>query len=194
MKPFFATATFLALTAGSAAAAEPLGDWLVKDGYAQIRIDDCGGKLWGIIAWEKTPGGIDNENPDPAKKNRPVLGMPILLGMKATKPNLWEGEIYNSNNGKTYDAKISMVDDNTLKLQGCVWGVLCGGENWTRVTSPPPNAAPLPPLPNQTPVPPAKRGAAAKGAPPVQSDVCARVAAETPLPNGTKGASKQSQR
>ena len=46
----------------------PIGDWLVKDGYANIRIDNCGGKMWGIVAWEKKPGGVDSENPDPAKK------------------------------------------------------------------------------------------------------------------------------
>jgi uncharacterized protein (DUF2147 family) len=55
--------------------------------------------MWGIVAWEKA-AGKDIENPDPAKKGRPILGMPILLAMAPTKPNRWEGEIYNSNNGK----------------------------------------------------------------------------------------------
>ena len=92
MKHLFALAAILALPTGPALAAElsPIGDWLVKDGYANIRIDNCGGKMWGIVAWEKTPGGIDTENPDPAKKTRPILGMPILIGMKPTKePNKW---------------------------------------------------------------------------------------------------------
>ena len=40
-----------------------------------IRIDNCGGKLWGIVVWEKEPG-IDNENPDPAKKGRPLSACP----------------------------------------------------------------------------------------------------------------------
>ena len=47
------------------------------------------------------------------------------MGLKPTKPNLWEGEIYNSQNGKMYGASISLVDDNTLKLEGClVWPLL----------------------------------------------------------------------
>ena len=158
-------------------AADPVGDWLVKDGYAHIRIDNCAGKMWGIVAWEKSPGAVDDQNPDPTKKNRPVLGMPILLGMKPTKPNLWEGEIYNSNNGKIYESSISMVDDSTLKLQGCLTkffgDLMCGGENWTRVIPP----APPPPQPNTR----AKGPAMAKGAPAAspQSDVCARVAEQT---------------
>ena len=189
MKKLLASAAILVLGTGSAMAADPIGDWLVKDGYAHIRIDNCAGKMWGIVAWEKTPGAVDNENPDPTKKGRPVLGMPILLGMAPTKPNLWEGEIYNSNNGKTYDAKISMLNDNTLKLEGCVaWGVLCGGENWTRVMTPgpalPPVGAKSPPAP-QTKAP-AK--SAQKGAPP-QSDVCVRVAEQT-APAGAPPAKK----
>jgi uncharacterized protein (DUF2147 family) len=165
-------------------AADPIGDWLVKDGYAHIRIDNCAGKMWGIVAWEKTPGAIDNENPDPTKKGRPVLGMPILLGMKPTKPNLWEGEIYNANNGKIYDAKISMVNDNTLKLEGCVGkqffgDIFCGGENWTRVAPPPAPPAPAPNPGTKTKGPVATKGVVA---PLPQSDVCARVAEHTGPP------------
>jgi uncharacterized protein (DUF2147 family) len=176
MKRLFAPAAILALLTGTAWAAEPspIGDWLVKEGYAHIRIDNCNGKLWGIVAWEKAPG-FDNENPDPAKKGRPILGMPILLAMTPTEPNKWEGEIYNSNNGKTYQANISLLNEDTLKLQGCVLGFLCGGENWTRVKTPPANPAPLPPIKSATPPP--KQIAAKKGAP-QQSDVCARVADE----------------
>ena len=135
MKCLFACAATVLLASGTAFAADPsvIGDWRVKEGYANIRIDNCGGKMWGIVAWEKE-AGKDNENPDPAKKGRPILGMPILLAMAPTRPNLWEGEIYNSNNGSKYSANISLIDANTLKLQGCVLGGLfCGGENWTRV-------------------------------------------------------------
>src|SRR6185295_16477098 len=183
MRTLFASAAILTLLTGASLAADPIGDWLVKDGYANIRIDNCAGKLWGIVAWEKEPG-FDIENPDPAKKGRAILGMPILLGMKPTKPNLWEGEIYNSQNGKIYDAKISMANDNTLKLEGCVaWGILCGGENWTRVINPPPGP-PLPPVGSpapQTKAPPAQTKAAKnvpgpKGpAQPAVSDVCLRI-------------------
>jgi uncharacterized protein (DUF2147 family) len=180
MTRLFATAAIIALLSGTALAAEPspVGDWLVKEGYAHIRIDNCNGKLWGIVAWEKAPG-FDNENPDPAKKGRPILGMPILLAMAPTEPNKWEGEIYNSNNGKTYSANVSLLNEDTLKLQGCVLGgIFCGGENWTRVKTPPVNPAPLPPIKGATP-PPAKQIAAKKGAPaPPQSDVCLRVADE----------------
>ena len=191
MKPLFATAALLALTSGTALAADAsvVGDWLVKDGYANIRIDNCAGKMWGIVVWEKTPGGVDSENPDPAKKSRPTLGMPILLGLAPVpkEPGKWAGEIYNSQNGKMYTANISLADENTLDLEGCLVWPLCQTQKWTRVKTLPPNAAPLPPLPATTKqVPPVKKGAAA---PPPPSEVCMRVTAET-APTGAGTAKK----
>jgi len=152
--PAISAATFLltglsfsGLPADFAAAAEPqpIGEWRVANGGANIRIDDCDGALWGIISWEKEPGGTDSNNPNPAERNRPTLGLHILLNMKPTKPGLWQGEVYNAENGKTYDSKISLASADVLRIEGCILGFLCGGENWTRVKPDPahrPQAAP----------------------------------------------------
>jgi len=129
-------ATFLWLILGSAAysqpatpsPASPTGDWLVADRVARIKIVDCGGHLWGVVAWEARPGGTDIRNPDPQLRSRPTLGMPILLDMVPANPNKWEGQVYNSQNGKTYSANISLSDPNTLRIQGCVFGFLCAAK------------------------------------------------------------------
>src|ERR1044072_1071637 len=184
MKRLFASAAILALTTAAALAAEPsvIGDWLVKEGYGHVRIDNCGGKMWGIVSWEKTPG-FDNENQDPAKKGRPLLGTPVLYAMAPAKePGKWTGEVYNSQNGKMYQATISLANENTLDLEGGLVWPLCQTQQWTRGTAPPPNATPLPPIKSapasQTKAPPAK--AAPKGAAqqPAASDTCQRVAAD----------------
>ncbi len=136
LKVCFGTMIALAaLTTASTAAptaAGPTGEWAVEGGVAHVRVEDCGGQMWGIVSWEQTPG-TDANNPDPSKRARPTLGMPILLGMAPAQPNRWDGEIYNSNDGKTYSAHISMVTPDTLRVEGCVLGFLCGGQNWTRV-------------------------------------------------------------
>src|ERR1700754_302512 len=95
-------------TLSMAHAAEPLGEWLVEDGVATIRVVDCNGHLWGVVATEKTPGGIDSNNPDKAKRSRPTLGMPVLLDMQPDpdEKNKWAGHIYNAKDGKTYEASI----------------------------------------------------------------------------------------
>ena len=133
MRWFWAACTATFLLQGVALAADPTGEWRVANGNANIRIDNCNGALWGVISWEREPGGVDAQNPNPAERKRPTLGMPILLDMKPTRPGLWQGEVYNAENGKTYNSKISLASADVLRIEGCVLGFLCGGENWTRV-------------------------------------------------------------
>jgi uncharacterized protein (DUF2147 family) len=133
MRAIWSALTALLVCMQPAWADGPTGEWLVAGGVAQIRIEDCGGRMWGIVSWEQRPGGIDQYNPDPGKRNRPTLGMPVILGMQPVQPNRWEGEIYNSENGKTYSGRIILTSPDVLRVEGCLLGVLCGGQNWTRV-------------------------------------------------------------
>ena len=169
----------LILAAGSAPAlaADPTGDWRVADGVAHIRVAQCNGNMWGVVSWEKTPGGRDSNNPDPAKQNRPTLGMPILLNMKK-KPGVdaWEGQVYNAKDGQTYSSTIKPVGTDQLEIQGCVLGFLCGGETWTRVG---------PPIPS-SPVNSMAKGAP-KGAPPAQAQMAAPAPAPAPKTSGSAG-------
>ncbi len=140
MRRFMAAGLMCAISA-SAALAEappPTGQWRVQDGTAAIRVVNCAGALWGVIAG--TIGGASNtdtdkNNPDPALRNRPIVGLPILIDMRPSQGR-WTGRVYNAENGKTYDANIGLVSGNVLHIEGCVLGFLCGGENWTRQPSP----------------------------------------------------------
>ena len=127
--------------AAPAFALDPTGDWRVADGVANIRVAQCNGSMWGVVAWEKEAGGHDTNNPDASKRNRPTLGMPILLDMKH-KPGTeqWEGQVYNAKDGQTYSSTITPTDASHLEIQGCVLGFLCGGETWTRVAPPIPSS------------------------------------------------------
>jgi uncharacterized protein (DUF2147 family) len=122
-------------------AADPTGDWKVADGVANIRVAQCSGNMWGVVAWEKVPGGKDANNPDAAKQSRPTLGMPILIDMKK-KPGVdaWEGQVYNAKDGQLYSSTIKPVGADQLEIQGCVLGFLCGGETWTRAGPPIPSS------------------------------------------------------
>jgi uncharacterized protein (DUF2147 family) len=132
MRRIYPTVLGLALLMSPAFAAEPTGEWEVENGYARVRIENCGDALWGAISWEKQPGGVDDKNGDPKLRGRPVLGMPILLNLKPARDR-WEGEVYNSQDGNTYSASIRLMDPDTLRLEGCVLSIFCGSQNWTRV-------------------------------------------------------------
>jgi uncharacterized protein (DUF2147 family) len=140
-----------------AMAADPTGDWRVADGTANIRVAQCNNAIWGVVSWEKEPGGRDENNPDVSKRSRPTLGMPILLDMKK-KPGTdqWEGQVYNAKDGKLYSSTIAPVGTDQLEIRGCVLGFLCGGETWTRVGPPIPASVAAKGTPKTT-------GSAAKG-------------------------------
>ncbi len=122
------------LVSAAAAAPSPTGEWMVAKGEAIIRIVDCGGQYWGVVAWEKDSGGTDAKNPNPALRSRSTLGMPVLLGMRPIgEQDTWSGQIYNSEDGRTYGGNISLRGPDILNVQGCVLGFLCGGEQWRRV-------------------------------------------------------------
>jgi uncharacterized protein (DUF2147 family) len=86
-----------------------------------------------VIAWTKGDPGKDENNPDPAKRARSMLGLPILINMQPGNKQ-WEGEVYNAENGETYNSTIALKAPDVLRIEGCVLGgLICGGENWTRV-------------------------------------------------------------
>ena len=122
-------------------AADPSGTWLTEDGAATVRIASCGAELCGTIVALKEPNDpatgrpkTDKHNPDPAMRNRPVIGIQIVFGMKPSgTPDKWNGQVYNAEDGKTYSGIITMQGARNLKLEGCVLGgLICKGQTWTR--------------------------------------------------------------
>jgi uncharacterized protein (DUF2147 family) len=108
----------------------PIGEWITEKGEGRIRIEECGANLCGYVATAK-PGETDAKNPNPALRNRPMLGLPILINMKPSKANRWDGKIYNTRDGATYTSHMAMRNPTTLRVEGCLM-MFCGGQNWTR--------------------------------------------------------------
>jgi uncharacterized protein (DUF2147 family) len=169
MKRMALLVVLLGLSVAPAMAGDPSGDWLVENGEARIRVAFCGGSLWGVVSWEKAPGK-DTANPDPAKRSRDTLGMPILIDMKPAGSDKWAGQIYNAKDGKMYQASVNLESDNALKVRGCVLGGLfCGGETWARSAEPEQDTAPAKAKPKSK----AKaKGPAASG---LAASVCSRL-------------------
>ena len=131
------TAALLAAT--SAVAQEPGGVWLTQAGDARVKISKCGGGICGVIVGLKEPidpatgkPQVDDKNPNPALKKRPMIGLSLFSGMQASAPNKWSGQIYNADDGGTYVSHVTFAGGDALRVEGCV-GMICGGETWTRV-------------------------------------------------------------
>jgi uncharacterized protein (DUF2147 family) len=126
-----ATATLL--TAAPAMAAAPIsGKWVTAEKDSIIEISPCGKNMCGKIAKFLTPvqgPPFDRNNPDKALKNRPLLGLPILLAL-ADGGKQWEGKIYDPKSGKTYKSKVYLNANGTLTVKGCI-AFFCQSFVWT---------------------------------------------------------------
>jgi uncharacterized protein (DUF2147 family) len=123
----------LVASAAPSRADDPSGQWLVADRSAQMKVEQCADGYYATINWEKEPGR-DTQNPDQAKRGRPLNGVSILMGMKSSGDNEWEGQVYNPKDGRMYNARMTLPRPNALRIEGCVLGgLICDGETWSRV-------------------------------------------------------------
>ncbi len=116
------------------------GIWLSADGTGWIKIELGDSGLVGSIAGSpdnsdnRKPSDKDELNPDPALRDRPLLGLTIMEGFTRAGEGRWKnGRIYDPNSGKTYQCKLTLIDENTLELRGYIGISLLGrSETWTR--------------------------------------------------------------
>lgn len=140
MKLTHAVLAGLFCMSSAALAGAPEGTWLSEDGGTKVQITQCrGDKLCGTVVWldepiDKQTGKpkTDKLNPDPSKRNRPLIGLQVIQDLSPNGPGMWSGAIYNADDGRTYQASLRLQGDASAKVQGCVLKVLCKKHTWTR--------------------------------------------------------------
>lgn len=132
---------FLALApfAGAMEPADVEGRWLSGDGSGWIQIRRVGESLIGTAAGSATAKEgdapqLDEHNPDPALRSRPIDGITIMSGFSYAGDGRWTGgTIYDPNSGKTYKSTVTQIDRDTLRLRGYIGISLFGrSDTWTR--------------------------------------------------------------
>jgi uncharacterized protein (DUF2147 family) len=138
-----ALALWVPSLASAAPARDPSGVYLTEDGRARVQLEKCGSahdQVCGYIVWLKTPLNdagqprVDLKNPDGQKAKRPLLGHQLILGLKPNDEGRYEGEIYNSEDGKKYDVTIWLDTPTVLKVKGCLVAFLCSTQSWAKTT------------------------------------------------------------
>jgi uncharacterized protein (DUF2147 family) len=130
----FGLSASLAMAQGSSDPA--LGVWKTIDEKTNqpssiIRLEEKGGELTGtVIELIPTPG-------EPLvthcklcageRKDKPIVGMVIMFGLKQDKRGQWSGgEILDPEEGEIYKVKISTEDGKTLQVRGYIGIPLLG--------------------------------------------------------------------
>jgi uncharacterized protein (DUF2147 family) len=138
MRKISLVCTFLLAGAGLAYADTPKGTWAMPDRKFIVSVDRCGTNLCGRIVGLKEPAyangrrKVDRHNEKASLRSRPLMGLGLLLNMRPTEENTWKGAIYNPDDGKTYQATLSL-EGHVMKVQGCVAGIFCKTVSFTRL-------------------------------------------------------------
>jgi uncharacterized protein (DUF2147 family) len=119
---------------GAAAGAQSItGDWQTDDRSAIVRVAPCGDHMCGTIlrVLNRAAPRQDINNPDPARRNRPLIGVPVLQGFSRSGAGWAGGMAYDPKAGKSYKSKLALADAGTLAVTGCIM-FLCRTRHWTR--------------------------------------------------------------
>ena len=137
-------AAALMVVSSLAAADSPVGTWRSIDDKTKrersiITITEENGELKGVV--DKL---FDQPGDDPAhlckeckgeRKDKPIIGMTILWGLKKDGDTWGGGEILDPHNGKTYRCKMTLSEDGkSLNVRGFIGISLLGRTQiWHRV-------------------------------------------------------------
>ncbi|MDN3645915.1 DUF2147 domain-containing protein [Pontixanthobacter aestiaquae] len=128
-----AIAAFAFATPAQAAPASIAGNWKTDDGKSVIQFYKCGssmcGKISKFLVAEPKGGARDTENPDKAKRDRKLLGLPIFWSLKPGGER-FKGQGYSPEDGRYFNAQV-WRSGSILKVRGCV-AVFCKTVNFTR--------------------------------------------------------------
>lgn len=126
----------MTLSTGGALASDVDGIWALKSGKITVRVSECGDGICAVIVGMREPEvngkpKVDKENPDPALRKRPIMGLSILSGMRRSGDGEWTGYLYNPDDGNTYSATLRQRGE-IIKVEGCVGGILCKTKTFVR--------------------------------------------------------------
>lgn len=132
------------LSAQDYKADDVMGVWMNEDKDAHIEIYKEKGKFFGKIVWLKNPideetgkPKVDDENPEEALQDRPIMGLVMLKDFEFDGDDEWEdGTIYDPKKGSTYSCYMEMKSQEKMKIRGYIGVSLLGRTTyWTRVNN-----------------------------------------------------------
>ena len=129
MKKTILTAASMILIAGQALADPIYGIWATvpddNGNSGHVQVEACGAMICGTLIKSFDGNGNPLESAN--------IGKQIIWNMKSKGDgNYGGGKVWSPDRDKTYNSKL-VLDGNTLKVSGCVFGICRDGGTWTRV-------------------------------------------------------------
>lgn len=119
-----------------------VGTWLNGSKKGHVQIYEKEGRYYGKLIWLSIPNDpatgkpkLDTKNGDASRRSRPLMNLPVLYNLQFRSGNVWDdGKIYNPEDGKEYNLKMTLKDPNTLDVRGYMGVSLLGKtQTWVRI-------------------------------------------------------------
>ena len=110
-----------------------VGVWFNTEKTAQIEIMENENEMIGKLIWIQPKEGDPQEftdvvNSDSSLRDRPLMGLTILKGLKYTNGIWSDGEIYDPESGLSYTCEIQLKKKDILEVKGFL------GDSWVSRT------------------------------------------------------------
>lgn len=124
---FFYVVPNVAASKSGSAEDKICGKWITKEKNLIIQIYKQANNFKTKIVWFKNDKSdkdineyLDTKNPNPALRNRKIVGMDIVEGLQYNqKSNSWEnGTIYDAHHGRFWDTSALITPEGELKVTG----------------------------------------------------------------------------
>ena len=135
MRKIFAAAAAALFTAGAFAGTadaqtQPTGVWRNPANSVHVRIQPCGSNICGTVVWA---------SPRAQQKARAagtgnLIGAQLFREFRQAGGSAWSGRVFVPDRNRTVSGTLRPRDRNSVVASGCLMGLVCRSQVWTRVS------------------------------------------------------------
>jgi uncharacterized protein (DUF2147 family) len=145
MRPILAAALLIAagpaLAQSPATASDPaaavaalpdgahLGTWQNPAGSVHIRATRCGEQICGTVVFANDKAKADARRGG----TDPLVGTQLFEEFVARGSREWRGRVFVPDMNRRVTGTATLVDENTIRVEGCAARIICRNQVWTRV-------------------------------------------------------------
>lgn len=108
-----------------------LGTWQNPSGSVRIRAARCGDLVCGTIVFANDKAKADARRGG----TDPLIGTQLFEEFTARGPREWRGRVFVPDMNRRVTGTATLVDENSIRVEGCAARVICRNQVWTRVKS-----------------------------------------------------------
>ncbi len=106
------------------------GVWRNPYNSVDVRIEDCGDQLCGVVVGATAEALTDAR--DSGYPN--LIGLQLLRDYRADGPCHWSGTVLVPDLGHSFSSHLVLIDPGHVRIAGCLWHqFLCKNQIWRRL-------------------------------------------------------------